>query len=87
MHEASLLQDILGKIESVARQNEVERVLKVRVRLGALSHISAEHFREHFEAAVPGTAAEGAELEIEVLSDIHDPLAQEIVLDSVELPD
>jgi hydrogenase nickel incorporation protein HypA/HybF len=87
MHEASLLRDILSKIESVARQNEVERVLKVRVRLGALSHISPEHFREHFEAAVPGTAAEGAELEVEVLSDIHDPLAQEIVLDSVELPD
>lgn len=86
MHELSLLADILRKIESLAQENEVERVLKVRVKLGALSHISPDHFREHFEAASPGTAAEGAELEVEALTDINDEHAQEIILESVELP-
>jgi len=86
VHEMSLLADIMRKIESIARENEVERVLKVKVRLGALSHISAEHFREHFEDAIPGTPAEGAELEVLTLTDINDPQAQEIILESVELP-
>ncbi|MFH2054401.1 MAG: hydrogenase/urease maturation nickel metallochaperone HypA [bacterium] len=86
MHEMSLLADILRKIESIARQNKVDQVLKVRIKLGALSHISPEHFREHFEAAAPGTPAAGAKLEIEALTDINDPHAQKIILDSVELP-
>ena len=86
MHEMSLLADILRKIATIAGENQVERVLKVKVKLGALSHISPEHFREHFEDAIPGTAAEGAELEVEALSDINDPHAQEIILESVELP-
>jgi hydrogenase nickel incorporation protein HypA/HybF len=86
MHEHSLLADLLRKIESVAREKKVERVLKVKVKLGALSHISPGHFREHFEAASPGTAAEGAALELEVLTDILDPGAQDIILDSLELP-
>jgi hydrogenase nickel incorporation protein HypA/HybF len=86
MHERSLLTDLLRKIESVARENDVARVLKVKVKLGALSHICPGHFREHFEAASPGTVAEGAALELEVLDDIRDPHAQDVLLDSVELP-
>jgi hydrogenase nickel incorporation protein HypA/HybF len=86
MHEMSLLRDLLARIDSVAKEQGCRRVLKVRVKLGALAHISPEHFREHFEIASPGTAAEGAELEVELLEDINDPNAQGIILDSLELP-
>jgi len=85
MHEFSLLKDLLGKIKAIAEENASEKVIGVKVKLGALAHISPEHFREHFNHAVVGTLAEDAKLEIETLTDMSDPHAQEIILDSVEL--
>ncbi len=85
MHEAHLIQDLLHKIEKIVAENGGGRVVGVRVKLGALSHMSAEHFREHFEQASRGTLAAGAALYAEELKDIHDPRAQDILLESVEL--
>lgn len=87
MHELSLLKGLLRKIEDVARENGSDRVLGVVVKLGALAHISPEHFREHFEIATAGTIIEGADLQIELGADISDEHAQEIMLASVELPE
>jgi hydrogenase nickel incorporation protein HypA/HybF len=55
------------------------------VKLGALSHFSPDHFREHFEQASRGTVAEGASLEIELLTDISDPRAQDVIVESVDI--
>jgi hydrogenase nickel incorporation protein HypA/HybF len=59
--------------------------VSVTVRLGALSHISAHHFREHFEEAARGGPAEGADLVVETSGDESDPRAQDIMLESVEV--
>lgn len=85
MHEFSLIADLLRKIESLARSERADRVTCVRVRIGALAHISADHFREHFSDGVRGTRAEGARLEIEVSEDMNDPRAQDILLQSVDV--
>ncbi len=85
MHEFSLLKDLLNKIRTIAEDNNSDKVVGVNVKLGALAHISPDHFREHFEQAVKGTIAEGAKLEVESLTDMSDPHAQEIILDSVEV--
>jgi hydrogenase nickel incorporation protein HypA/HybF len=53
--------------------------------LGALSHFSPSHFREHFDRVSAGTKAEGAALDIHTSSDIGDPRAQDVLLESVEL--
>jgi len=87
MHEHSLIADLIRKIESIARENNAQRVVKVKLRLGALSHMSPEHMREHFAAAAQGTLAQGAVLESEVSTDIDDPRARDIVLDSVDVED
>ncbi|MFN0123187.1 MAG: hydrogenase/urease maturation nickel metallochaperone HypA [Blastocatellia bacterium] len=87
MHELSLIADLLRKIEAISREQGSRRVTGVKVRIGALAHISADHFRDHFTHAVHGTVAEGAWLETETLTDIADPHAQEILLDSVEVED
>lgn len=84
MHELSLIQDLLQKIEQVAQEHQATKVTGVAVRLGALTHLSADHFREHFEQAVAGSLAEGATLEIEVNPDTEDPNAQDILLVSVD---
>jgi hydrogenase nickel incorporation protein HypA/HybF len=86
MHEFLLINDLMRKISDIARANRASRVARVTVTLGALAHISADHFREHFEHAARGMEAEGAELEIE-LGPSDDPRAQDILLQSVELVD
>jgi hydrogenase nickel incorporation protein HypA/HybF len=85
MHEFSLLKDLLHKIKTIAEDNDSDKVIGVKIKLGALAHISPDHLREHFDQAVVGTVAEGAKLEVESLTDMSDPHAQEIILDSVEV--
>ncbi len=87
MHEMSLLADIFDKLKEIVEENKADRITAVRIKLGAFSHISAGHFREHFEHAARGTAAENARLEIIESNDIDDPHAQDIILESVELPE
>ena len=85
MHELTLLKGLLSKIEAIAEENNSDRILGVTVKLGALSHISPDHFREHFDQAVVGTVAEGAKLTVRALTDMSDPDAQQIILESVEV--
>lgn len=83
MHELTLVGDLLSKIEAIAAGERASRVLAVNVRLGALAHISPEHFREHFTRAARGTIAQHARLSVELSEDARDPHAQDIFLDSV----
>ena len=55
------------------------------MRLGALSHFTPEHFREHFGDASRGTLAEGAAVDAVLADDIDDPRATGVVLESVEV--
>lgn len=87
MHEMSLINDLMAKILRVARENRAARVRSVTLQLGPLAHISPDHLREHFVEAALGTVAERAELEIEALTDIHHPQAQDIVLKRLEVED
>ena len=63
MHEKALLDDLMAKILAVADAEGGARVSRITVWLGALSHFTPEHFREHFDDAARGTVAEGAEVE------------------------
>ncbi len=85
MHEDSLMADLLNKIEAVARDNGGGRVVSIRVKFGALSHITRELFEEHFLMKTRGTPVEGARLKVEQMTDTADPNAQEIMLESIEL--
>ena len=85
MHEHSLIANLLHRIDAVARQENAGRVVGVKVWLGALCHLSASHFREHFEDGSRGSVAQGARLDIEVSDDSEHPQAQDILLRSVEV--
>ena len=87
MHEASLMADLTRRIAEIAKAERAIRVRAVHVWLGALSHFSAEHFREHFEDATRNTLAEGAELVVVVSDDIGDPRAQDVLVQRVEIED
>jgi hydrogenase nickel incorporation protein HypA/HybF len=76
---------LVRRLEEIAREHHSQRVVRVKVALGALAQLSPDHLREHFEAATCGTAAEGAELEVRVIEDLADPRAQSVVLESAEI--
>ena len=85
MHEFSLIKDLIHKITTIAREQHASKVLSVTVKLGALSHISPDHFREHFIHASHGTIAEGAQINIEILSNTNEQLSQKVVIDNIEI--
>ncbi|HUN46692.1 MAG TPA: hydrogenase maturation nickel metallochaperone HypA [Stellaceae bacterium] len=85
MHETGMVRDLVRRLEQVARERGGGRIAAAQVWLGALSHMSPEHFREHFEEVSRGTVAAGARLAIELSQDPHHPSAQHVVLESVDL--
>ncbi len=87
MHEFSLINDLMRKIAAIATEQKAEKVTSVTVRLGALAHISADHFREHFVHAARNTVADGAQLKVLTSTDEADPRAQDILLESVDVAD
>lgn len=87
MHEHSLIKNLIEKAKDIALKQRGGKILSLKIRLGALSHISADHFKEHFNNETPGTVLDGATLVVEEQKDTNDPLAQEIVLESVEFED
>jgi len=84
MHERALLADLVREIEAVAAREGAPSVRSVEVAVGPMSHMTPSHFVEHFVDATRGTVAEGAECRVRGI-DPGDPLAQSIVLESVEL--
>ena len=87
MHEFSLIKDLIRKISTIAREQHASKVIGVTVKLGALSHISPDHFREQFIHASHGTIAEGARLNIEFMTDITDPQSQDVLIQNIEIVD
>jgi hydrogenase nickel incorporation protein HypA/HybF len=85
MHERALMRDVMSRIEEVARSEGASRVIRVDVRLGALSHFTPDHFREHFEDASHGTVAEGAEVVATLDTDVSENGAAGVVIESVEV--
>ena len=85
MHESGIIEDLIQKIEAIARQNSARKVLAVDLCIGALTAIGADHLQEHFQVAATGTLAEGAELRITVSEDPCDPNSTGVLLQSVEV--
>lgn len=77
------MDSLMQKIFRVAEREGATRVTCVSVWLGALSHMSKEHFQEHFDIAAENTIAQGAFLEMEESQDLTHPQAQSILLKSI----
>ena len=85
MHEHALMSDLMRQILKTAEGQQASAVVGVSVWLGALSHMSAGHFADHFEQAAAGTIAEGAAIDTETSADIHDPHATGVLLKGIEV--
>jgi hydrogenase nickel incorporation protein HypA/HybF len=87
MHEETLLRDLRRKLDQISRDEGVERITQVRIRVGALCHITPETLRSRWSALVAGSAASGATLKVEASADPHDPRAQDVILVDVAVTD
>jgi hydrogenase nickel incorporation protein HypA/HybF len=85
MHEHGLINDLLRRISLAAAEQSAKRVIAISVWLGAFSHMSPDHFREHFNRASVGSMVEGARLDIVVSDDIHDSAATDVLLKGIEV--
>ena len=87
MHEASLVSDLIRRIDAVRAQEHAARVAGVTVWLGAFSNFSPEHFKDHFKAAAAGGPLAQAELTVWSSEDAADPRASDVLLISVDVAD
>jgi len=85
VHERALMDDLVRKVLEVAAEERATAVTRIRVRLGALSHFTPGHFREHWADATRGTIAEGSEVEATPDDDTGAAAAQGVVLETVEV--
>ena len=85
MHETALVRDVVRRIGDLAQATGARRITGAKIWLGALSHLSAEHFREHYALEAQGSIAAGAILTIEASNDLDHPDAQRVRLESVYL--
>lgn len=87
MHEQTLLRDLCRKLGELSTVSGGARIVRARVALGALSHLSEARLRELWTSANAGGPAEGAVLEVEPILDLHDPTAASVILRSVTFAD
>jgi hydrogenase nickel incorporation protein HypA/HybF len=85
MHETALVRDVVRRIEDLAQATGARRITGAKIWLGALSHLSTEHFREHYAIEARGSIAAGAILTIEASGDLDHPDAQHLRLESIDL--
>lgn len=65
MHELAIAYNLVEMADHAARQADVERVIAVHLRLGALSNVVDDALRFGYDVATQGTRLEGSRLEIE----------------------
>lgn len=64
MHEYSLVQALLERVDVEARRQQATAVHRVRVRIGELAGVEASLLRTAFTMARSGSACSEAELEV-----------------------
>jgi Zn finger protein HypA/HybF involved in hydrogenase expression len=85
MHEEAMLRDVVRNAEEVARREGPGRVTRVRLWIGASSHLGGPELEARWADAVRGTVLAGAKVEIELSHDPHHPHAGTIVMRSLDL--
>lgn len=64
MHESHLIEPIIKGISKHAKEEGAKTVTKVRLKIGALTAVTEDSFRETFSVLAKGTMLETANLEL-----------------------
>ena len=64
MHETHLIEPVIKGIVKHAQEEGVKNITKLRLKIGELTGVKEESFRETFNLLAQGTLLEGTSLEI-----------------------
>jgi hydrogenase nickel incorporation protein HypA/HybF len=64
MHELAICQALIEQVESVAREQQAQRVVDIGVSIGPLSGVEPQLLEQAFSIASAGTVADGATLNL-----------------------
>jgi len=67
MHELTMINQIFGLIEEVAKEHDIEKVTRVKLQVGELRQFIPSMLHFAFEAVSKGTVAQGAQLDIDYI--------------------
>lgn len=87
MHELALARSLVTQVVRLASEQQAERVYRVAVRLGGLSHSDPEALRAHFRREARATIAAGAVLDIAVTEELFDLTLESIEIERLERSD
>jgi len=85
MHEWGLMKALVRRVEEIAAAEQATAVTRVRVGIGALSHLTPDYLESHFAEATRQGVAVGAILDVVRGSDQSAPDAQDLRLISVDI--
>jgi hydrogenase nickel incorporation protein HypA/HybF len=85
MHEKALFRDLRNQLVTIAEREHADRISRVEIWLGALSHVREAPLRAAWPELVAGTAAEGALLEVQTSEEMSDPQAQSFILRGISV--
>ena len=67
MHELAITESILRIALSAAEEHQAQRVLEIRIKIGAYSGVVPQYIQEYFDIVSRGTIAEAARLDIQTV--------------------
>ena len=65
MHEMHLMKDLLADLLQAAGKNGLKKITRIYVRMGEFTEINPEILKYFLKQSARGTAAEGAQLQLE----------------------
>ena len=85
MHEWGLTRALVRHLTRAAAVHGAVRISSAKVRISALAGVAPEHLRAQFAIAAAGSVAEGARLQIDVVSDLTQSHPDGIYIESIEI--
>ncbi len=79
------IEELISKIEEHVEENDANKAVEVRLKIGALADVDVEDFRDAFAEALIGTVADGARINIVISKNRDDADAGDIVLTNIEV--
>ena len=67
MHELSIAVELMGQLEALAAERDLERIEEITIEAGAMRQIVPEALDLAFAAVADGTCAAGANVHLEIV--------------------
>lgn len=67
MHELGVIIEVVNQVETLAKENDVEKIDTLVLQIGELSSMVPQYIKKLYPVAVDGTILQDSKLEIEII--------------------